>query len=172
MKKSFAISLFSIFAAIIFSGCGYKMGTLVHPQLETVAVAPVVNETLSYNASAMLRQKLTEAFMTDGSLKLKSVSEADCIVYARILKVNYYEIGGHIGNTDDDFLPDEWKVTADVEFSVIIPGRAKPLIGPKTVSSSAEFVGEADLENARTNGLRQALYNASRMIVTNLTEAW
>ena len=43
----------------------------MHPQLNRVAVAPVTNETLSYNAAAILRNKLTEVFTTDGSLKLK-----------------------------------------------------------------------------------------------------
>ena len=71
-----------------------------------------------------------------------------------------------------DFLPDEWKVTAEVEFSVVLPGRAKPLIGPKKISGSAEFIRDADLENARTNGLNQALFDAARTVVSNVTEAW
>ena len=158
-------------AAVFCAGCGYKFGSTMHPQITSVAVAPVTNETLSYNASAVLRQKLTELFTTDGSLKLKSIGNADCIVYARILKVSYKESSGHL-RSDDDFLPNEWTVTADVEYSVIIPGRAKPLLGPRTISGKAEFVSDADLENSRLNGVRQALFDAARSIVSNLTEAW
>lgn len=165
-------NLFLLTAALLISGCGYRIGTLAHPQLHSVAVAPVTNETLTYNAAAILRSKLTESFVTDGSFKLKTISTADCIVYARILNVTFTDISGRISTSDDDFLPDEWKVVVDVEFSVIIPGRAKPLIGPRKISGTAEFVGEADLENARTNGVRQALYNAARVIVNNTTEAW
>ena len=165
-------NLFLLAVVLLISGCGYHIGTLAHPQLKSVAVAPVTNETLSYNASAVLRSKLTEVFMTDGSLKLKSSSTADCIVYARILKVNFVDISGHVSNTDDDFLPDEWKVVVEVEYSVIIPGRAKPLIGPRKVSGQAEFVCDTDLEIARNNGVRQALFMVSKTIVSNLTEAW
>lgn len=167
MKKFFI----TIASAVILTGCGYRFGSLMHPQITSVAVAPVVNETLVYNASAVLRQKLTELFTTDGSLKLKTIGNADCIVYARIKKVSYKESSGHISD-DDEFLPNEWIVTADVEFSVIIPGRAKPLIGPRTVSGTAQFVSDADLENARTNGMRQAMFDAARSIVSNITEAW
>ena len=168
-KVLFIIPVIAV--AAIISGCGYRIGYMGHPQLSTVAVAPVSNDTLSYNAAAILRQKLTEVFTTDGTMKLKSISTADCIVYAKITKVSYVESSGHL-NDDDDFLPNEWRVMATVEFSVVIPGRAKPLIGPKTVTGSAEFISDADLENARTNGLRQALFDASRTIVSNVTEAW
>ena len=163
-----------LLTVILFAagGCGYRIGSLAHPQLESVAVAPVTNETLSYNAAAVLRQKLTELFTVDGSMKLKSIHSADCIVYARILKVEYRELGVSSSNDDDDFLPEEWKVTVSVEFSVILPGRAKPLIGPKTVTASAEFVNGTDLETARLNGVKQALFGAARTIVSNLTEAW
>ena len=156
----------------VLCGCGYSFTSLTHPPLESVAVAPVTNETLSYNASAVLRQKLTELFTVDGSMKLKTVQSADCIVYARILKVNFRELGISSTNDDDDFLPEEWKVTVSVEFSVVIPGRAKPLIGPKTVTGTAEFVNGNDLETARLNGVKQALFSAAGTIVSNLTEAW
>ena len=66
-------------ATLFCAGCGYKFGSTMHPQITSVAVAPVTNETLSYNASAVLRQKLTELFTTDGSLKLKSIGNADTI---------------------------------------------------------------------------------------------
>ena len=170
MMKNFCFPVLAA-AVILLSRCGYRVGYINHPQISSVAVAPVTNETLSYNASAILRQKLSEVFTTDGSLKLKSLSKADCIVYARILKVNYSQNTGRISD-DDDFLPVEWQVKVDVEFSVVIPGRGKPLIGPVTVSGNAEFIADIDLENARTNALNQALFAASRTIVSNVTEAW
>ena len=169
MKKFLLLPL--VTTVLLVSGCGYQIGYLGHPQLSTVAVAPVTNDTLSYNAAAILRQKLTEVFTTDGTMKLKSLSKADCIVYARIVKVNYAQNSGRLSD-EDDFLPVEWTVKVEAEFSLVIPGRGKPLIGPQTVTGSAEFISDVDLENARTNALNQALFNVSRAIVSNVTEAW
>lgn len=169
MKNILLLSL--IAAVMLISGCGYKVGYLGHPQLSTVAVAPVANDTLSYNASSILRQKLSEVFTTDGTMKLKSLTKADCIVYARIVKVSYAQSTGRLSD-EDDFLPVEWNVTAEVEFSLVIPGRGKPLIGPQKVTGSAEFISDADLENARNNALNQALFNVARTVVSNVTEAW
>ena len=51
--------------ALFFSGCGYRIGNLGHPQLKSVAIAPVVNDTLAYNASAEMRGQLAERFQVD-----------------------------------------------------------------------------------------------------------
>ena len=169
MKNFLLLSL--IAAVMLISGCGYKVGYLGHPQLTTVAVAPVSNDTLSYNASSVLRQKLSEVFTTDGTMKLKSLTQADCIVYARIVIVNYAQSSGRLSD-EDDFLPVEWNVTVEAEFSLVIPGRGKPLIGPQKVTGTAEFISDIDLENARTNALNQALFKVARTIVSNVTEAW
>ena len=63
-------------------------------------------------------------------------------------------------------------VSVTVEYSVILPGRGSPLVAPRSVSGSAEFVSGQDIENARLNGIRQAMCNAAKEIVVNLTEAW
>lgn len=173
MKKLFSLPMIIAAAALLVlcSGCGYSIGYIAHPQLESVAVAPVVNETINYNASALLRNVLAEKFMTDGSLKLKSLKSADCIVYARILEVKYSSTDTLLSDSDP-FIPSEWNAEVKVEYSVIIPGRAKPLISNAKATGKALFLREADLESARYNGMRQALNNAAATIVSNVTEGW
>lgn len=101
-----ALMMLTLLLACV-SGCGYRVGSLMHPQIRTVAVAPVVNETIAYNVSAEVRGLLCEAFMTDGSLKLVDMSKADCIVYARVLGVNFSEISWATKSNDFD-VPNQW----------------------------------------------------------------
>ena len=160
-------------AVAALSGCGYRMGSLGHPQLSTVAVAPVTNDTLAYNGSAVLRGLLCELFTTDGTMKLVSMREADCIVYARIVDVHYRPIGEKKTYTGEvTFLPEEWRCYVEVEFSVVLPGRGKPLIRNRIVKGSAKYITQPDLESSRLSAQRQALYRAARSIVSNLTEGW
>ena len=160
-------------AITALSGCGYRMGNLGHPQLSTVAVAPVTNDTMAYNGSAVLRGLLCELFTTDGTMKLVSMREADCIVYARIVDFHYRPIGEKRTYTGEKtFLSEEWRCYVEVEFSVVLPGRGKPLIQNRTVQSSAKYITQPDLESSRLSALRQALYRAARTIVSNLTEGW
>ena len=161
-------------AALLLScGCGYTCGSIAHPQLKTVAVAPVINDTTSYNSSAILRGLLAERFTTDGSMQLKTIETADCIVYARITDIRYVAIDyGTASDGDDTFLANEWKCEADVEFSVVLPGRGKPLISNRKVTGKTKFLNGPDMENSRNNALRQALFAATKTIVSNITEGW
>ncbi len=170
MKKIFLLMIFSA-AVLLFNGCGYAVGNLGHPQLESVAVAPVDNETLFYNAAAQMRGMLTECFTTDGTLKLVSMTKADCIVYAKITEVKFNSIDWSDGD-DDEMTANEWQCSVSVSYSVILPGRAKPLVESRNVSGTTKFTSGPDLESARINGMRQAMYSAAKNIVASVTEAW
>jgi len=162
----------AVFAALTLwcAGCGYTCGQLGHPQLKTVAVAPVVNETLSYNAAAQMRNLLCECFTTDGTMKLVSMHSADCIVYAKVTAVSIKESSW--SSDSDKFQPNEWNCQVTVKYSVILPGRGKPLISEKSAGGSALFTAGPDLEASRVNGQRQAMYDAAKNIVAAITEAW
>ena len=171
------ISLCTLLLAALFrSGCGYRIGFTGHPQISSLAVAPVTNETLLFNAAGTLRSLLCERIMTDGTYKLKSESDADCIVNARVVKAEFSEISWSSDDDDDEenrkFFPEYYRVKVTVQYSVILPGRVKPLIGPATVVGSAMFDHAVDLENARRSGVKQALWDASKKIVDACSEAW
>ncbi|WP_294478878.1 LPS assembly lipoprotein LptE [uncultured Victivallis sp.] len=171
------LGLAAVAAAMLFcGGCGYRIGSLVHPQLKTVAVAPVQNETLEYNLTAQVRNLLCERFMTDGSLKLVDEKEADCIVYARIVDAKYAEVSWaestRAEDGEDILLPNEWSVTLVIEYTVIIPGRVQPLVSARRVSGTANFQTGPDQLTGRMNGVRQAAYAAAKQVVASFTEGW
>lgn len=169
MKKT--LFAFCIIVLLLAPGCGYRIGFTGHPQISSVAVAPVVNETLFFNAAGMLRSHLCERITTDGTYQLKRESDADCTIHARVLRLDFSQVSWS-ARDDDRFFPEYYRVKATVEFSVILPGRVKPLIGPETVTASAMFDHIVDLETARRNGVKQALWQAAKKVVDGVTERW
>lgn len=163
-----------IAAAFVLCGCGYRIGFMGHPQIRTLGVAPVANETVSYNAAGVLRSLLCERIMNDGTYKLKSESSADCILYAKVLKVEFSERTWSSNNNHNagKFFPEYYNVAVTVEYSVIIPGRVKPLIGPVKVKGNAMFDHVVDLEHARNTGVKYALWDATKKIIDQCTETW
>ena len=159
-----------ILLALLCGGCGYRIGMLGHPQIKTIAVAPVTNETTSYNAAAQARNILCELFVTDGTLKLTHLSTADCILSAKVKQVAFSEVSWS-RDSDEEFVPNQWRVQVSMEYSVILPGQAKPL-ATGTAAGSAKFMTGPDMEIGRLNGLRQALLSASKNIVIAVTEGW
>ena len=172
-----ALQILSLSAVVALSGCGYKIGTsLMHPQIKSIAVAPVTNDTVTYNAAALVRGMLCEAFTVDGSLKLKDMSKADCILYCRVTQVKVNQVvrsdSGSKGSDNDDYRTGEWRVTVSAEYTVIIPGRKEPLIPLRKVRGSAFYQIQADPSTNRRYGVQQAGYDLSKKIVVAITEAW
>jgi hypothetical protein len=158
--------------ALAIAGCGYHLGTFAHPQIKTIGLAPVVNETLTPYASAEMRGMLSEQFMVDGSLKVKELKEADCILYCRITNVAITESAEAGYDDDKNYQAAEWKVVVTAEFSVLVPSRKEPLIPKRTVTGSAIFQVFGDPNAQQRRGIQMACRDAAEMIVEYTTEAW
>ena len=169
MKKLLFVSLTA--ATLLLCGCGYRIGSLMHPQVNSIAIAPVVNETVAYNLAPQVRGLLCEVFQQDGSLQLRRESNADCILYARITGISFGTVTWSSTYDDDNYVPTEWTASVTIEYTVVLPGELKPL-ARGTATGTANFMTGADMEAGRTNGVRLAAYDAAKTIVHNVTEAW
>lgn len=171
MKK---LSVICAVLSLMLCGCGYRAGSLMHPQIKTIAIAPVSNDTMMYNAAAQLRGLLSECFQGDGSLKLVSESTADCILYAKVTNAVFSQVSwdSNASNSDDEFLPDQWTLTISAKMTVMVPGRAEPLIPETTISGTTSFVAGPDIESSRYYAVRQACFQAAKQAVSKVTEAW
>lgn len=157
---------------LTWCGCGYRIGSLMHPQIHSIAIAPVVNETVAYNVAPQVRSLLCECFQQDGSLQVKRESNADCILYARVTNILFKKSTWSSTYNEDQYVPVEWTASVTIEYTVVIPGELKPLVKKTKVSGTAKIMTGADMETGRVNGIRQAAYDAAKKIVHGVTEAW
>ena len=160
------------FLCLAVSGCGYQLGSVMHPQVKTIAIAPIKNETLEEFATPCMRQALSEQFQLDNSLKVKTVEEADCVLYGRVVSVKTTGIGFDSTNNEQTYTPAEFSLEITFEFSVIIPGRSKSLINRREVSGKAAYQVTADNEIARRRGIQMACRDAAQKAVVYTVEAW
>lgn len=171
MKK---LSVVCALLMLTLCGCGYRAGSLMHPQIKTIAIAPVSNDTMMYNAAAQMRGVLSECFQSDGSLRLVSESSADCILYAKVTGATFSQVSwdSNSDNSDDEFLPDQWTLVISAKITVMVPGRAEPLVRETTISGSTTFVAGPDIESSRYYAVRQACFQAAKQAVSRVTESW
>jgi outer membrane lipopolysaccharide assembly protein LptE/RlpB len=172
VKLRFLILFMGTALFLLLSGCGYQFGHFMHPQVKSIAIAPLKNETLAYNVPAVLRNRLTEAFMRDGALKVKSLREADCILYARVTKITYRETTPASFDDEITYRPMEWRIIMTAEFTIIIPGNKEPLIKLQKISADAIFQVQADYFVNRERGIEQCSWHLARLITQQVTEAW
>lgn len=148
------------------------MGSMMHPQIKTIAISEIRNDSREPLLTPVLRNQLAEAFQFDNSLSLKQKDDADCILYCRVVSVQTRTIRTSSTDNDRTYRPSEFQITINAEFMVKIPGKSQPLIPLRTVSGSANYQYNADPNVGKYYGMRQAAYNLSRMIVEYTTEAW
>lgn len=172
IKRKYLILLAGTSLVLMLNGCGYRFGHFMHPQVKSIAIAPVKNETLAYNVPAILRNRLVEAFMRDGALKVTSLREADCILYARVTKLAYRETTPASFDNEITYRPIEWRIWMTVEFTVIIPGNKKPLIKKQKILADALFQVQADYFVNRHRGIEQCSWHLARKLTQQVTEAW
>ena len=171
-KHNFLQMSILIIIITLYSGCGYTMGSLMHPQVKTIAVAPVTNETIEPYVSADLRGSLCEQFQWDGSLKLTSLKKADCIIFGRVTEVKTISTANATFDGKQTFRAAEWQVAVTFEYEVLIPGKKEPLIPKRRVTGTAKYQVFADQATTRRRGVQQACRQAAQQAVIYTTEAW
>lgn len=156
---------------LILTGCGYHIGFIKHPQIDSIAVAPVVNSTAIYNAAGNMRMMASEAVMQDGSYKLADLKRADAILYITVSRIDFTAVGTSSVERDRDYRPDEWIARVTAEYKLIVPGQGKPVLAG-TVTGQSHFQAGADVESGRLSGVRQACYDTAVKLVRQITEGW
>ena len=157
---------------LFLSGCGYHVGSIGHPQIKTVAIAEVKNESYEVLASALLRNVLAERFQFDNTLKLTSLEKADCIVYARVTNVYNRSISWKNTSRVENYRANEYSLSIGVEYTVLMPGSPKPLVPRRFVRGSSTYLFAHDPAIGRSGALKQCMLRIADQIVSATTEAW
>lgn len=159
---------------LLTAGCGYHIGVrgMTHPQIKSIAVAPVRNNTLEPIAADVLRMQISGEVQRDGALKLKRLGEADCIVHATISAVQNATLEDASFDRGMTYRPARFRLTVEVTYSVEIPGSGTPLVSPRVAKGRAIYNVLADPAVSRSTALKYACYRAAQEIVRSVTEGW
>lgn len=155
------------------SSCGYyHMGSMMHPQIKTIAISTIRNDTREPLLTELARVQIAARFQSDNSLKLVSKEEADCILYVRLVSSKNSMRRYNPGYEEDEYRPAEFHIDLTAEMEVLIPGRSEPLIAKRTVTGGANYQYNVDPQVGKYYGMRQACYDLAGEIVEYTTEAW
>ena len=168
-----AVCLLAFCCVFFGASCGYyHMGSMMHPQIKTIAISTIRNDTREPLLTELARTQIAARFQSDNSLKLVSKEEADCILYVRLVDVVTSVSRYNPGYEEDEYRPAEFHLTLNAEMEVLIPGRSEPLIKKRTVSGAANYQYNVDPQVGKYYGMRLACFDLGGEIVQYTTEAW
>lgn len=171
MFRFFSTLTCALLLAAALSGCGYKIGFIKHPQLDSIAVAPVINETEIYNAASDMRMMMTEVIMQDGTFKLSDLRRADAILYITVQNIAFGEAARATVQNEIEYRPDEWDAWVYVSYKLVVPGQGKPLLEGRK-EGTLRFQAGADVESGRLRAVRQASFVVAQKIIQSIAEGW
>ena len=171
MKCSIFFAFIAAAVCLCMTGCGYHVGFIKHPQLESLAVAPAVNETAIYNAASDMRMMMNEVIMQDGTFKLSDQKNADAIIYLTVSKVEFSDVGDASIEDDSKYQPEEWQTSVTIKYALILPGQGGKLREGE-VTGMARYQAPIDVESSRLRAVRQACYEAAKQVIYNIAEGW
>ena len=171
MLRKTSLTVLCAMLMTLCSSCGYHIGFIKHPQIDSLAVAPVINQTTSYNAASDMRMMMSEVIMQDGTYKLADQKYADGILFLTVTSIAFTEFDDASVERDRQYKPSEWRTTVKVSYKLLIPGSGKPII-TGTARGSAQFQASVDLESVRLRSARQACYEADKKIIYQVSEGW
>lgn len=177
--KSLSSLILSVVLVTLMSSCrGYHVGSLKHPDIDSIAVMPIENESNRPQLSIDVQSGLRMAIQGDGTYKLKNSKQADCIIYAKVLEGRTVGIGTtyRADSKDNDdgnnYGTTLYKYVMTVEYTVLIPGQNRPLIKTAVATGENRFSAMPDIEQSRVLAARNAADDVAKIIISNITEAW
>jgi len=169
MKRSIHL-LNGLVSLLLLAGCmGYQLGGTRPEGIETVYMAPVVNETTESAIELQVTHALRQRIQFDGRLKLQNTVEAaDAIIEVTLTDYKLTAIA----------FRDDLKTTAE-QYRLRITGVAtltdaetgETLSESKTYGETTFFF-ESDLTTSKRDALPLAAQELAKFMVDDLIERW
>lgn len=182
MKSYRHLALCAAVPLLLLTGAcsSYHCGSLMHPQIKTIGIGAFKNDTEEAMLTVALRQKLSEAFIVDGSVKIVDAEQADAVVQGRIVSVRMESaasgrmqgVDRNGDNNRDHYQTEIFRTIVTVEFELVKNGRRRPILDLRPVTGTAEYSKLPDLHVARNEALRRAAGDAALNICAGVTEGW
>ena len=162
------------------SGCRhYQWGTLMHPQVGSLAVGTFANKTMDASCAALLRGRLAEAVSREPGVVLLPPDQADAIIEGTIVSVRQRRLARaevrherERENDSDAYQSVLYRLEITLEYRVRIADSEKMLIEKRKVVGTTDLGRWPDQQVMRSDALGRALGDAAERMVASITEAW
>lgn len=173
-KLTFFIVIIAGLAALVSSGCGYRLAggsSYLPPEIKTVAVPTFRNRTFEPTIEAVLVREVKREFLTQGRLEvLENPDSADLVVNGVV--TNY---GVRPLSYDQASVVIEYRLGVTVEVTLTKKGRAAPIWKDQVMETTADYFVTGDTAAtrvARDTAATEAARRLSEAIVGRVLEGY
>jgi hypothetical protein len=160
-------------AAVGLSGCagfGYDLGSMLPPEIQTVFIPTVQNNTDEPQLETEATRAVVEAIQRDGSLHIASEEDADSILH---IVLTSYQIVPIAYRRDTRTAADEYRIYLTAQIALMRnDGSGTVVAQSPSVRGESTFVLAGDLTSSKRIGLPVAANDLAQHIVEQIVEYW
>jgi hypothetical protein len=148
---------------LLMGCCGYSVRALLPPNLKTVSVQPVDNQTSRPGLDVQLTDLLIQGFTRDGSLRIADMERADVVLNCR---VDGFEKLPQTYDANQAIAT--WRITLQAQVDAQDRVKGQPIwTGPVPVTVNYDAAAETEEQ-----GVSRALERLSAEIIRRTLIAW
>lgn len=156
-------------ALLMVSGCGYRVGTLLPPSIQTVHVPLFANETDEPRIEVEVDNAILRRIQEDGTLRLAGADSADIVVEGRIIS---YRRDPLRFDRNNPAATEEYRLRIAARMTVRDRRSNTVIASFPWVEGSADFEVAGDLKTSERRVVPLAAQDLARDIVERIVEGW
>lgn len=154
-----------ILCCMFLSSCGYRIGSLLPPDLKTIAVPMFENRTPEPQLESLVTNAVIKEIIADGTLKVTDRENADLILSGQVIDYRREPL-----RFTKDVVTEEYRLIIAVKARLIDLRRNKVMWETDRIQGDTTFFVRTSLPASEQAALPKALRDLAHHIVEKIVE--
>lgn len=164
-----------LFAALLFigftlTGCvGYRLGSMLPPDIQTVYVPTFVNETQEPLLELETTRRAINFIQRDGSLRIESENAADAILHVTL---HDFRLQALTFDQDRRAAAEEYRLLITAAIAMVRADTGEVIVQDPSITGDTTFLFTGDLTSSKQAALPDAADDLAQLIISRIVETW
>lgn len=167
--KLLALPITALALCNLWSCTGYRVGSMLPPEYQTVAVPTFENNS----EEPLIQNEATSAAISqiqfDGSLRIADMDSADSILHVTLTDFSMRPIRF---SGDRARLANEYRMEITASMVLVDRDTGEVIVEAERLRGEADFIVAGDMTSSKQTALPEAMRDLARRIVERMVEVW
>jgi hypothetical protein len=159
-----------IVTGVILTGCvGYRLGSMLPPDIKTVHVPTFINNTEEPLLEIAATRAAIQEIQRDGSLKIAPEETADSILTVRLTR---FRLEALEYDRERRAAADEYRAYLTASMQLVRRGSGDVIAASENIEGDATFLLTGDLTSAKESVFPEVSEDLAQRLVSRMVETW
>jgi len=154
---------------ILLSSCGYRIAYHLPPDISSIAVPILKNETYQPGIEVPITNQIITEFLRDGSLKVRKKGDSDLLLSGKIIAYKRNVVAFDPEDTDE---PIEYRLYLRLGFTLKDLRTNKVLWKISNLTGKTTYFVTGNYSKTESEALRDATEDLAKKVVEKVVEFW